>query len=370
MAETVFILGAGASKEAGAPLMKDFLSKAQEVAPSDELNIVMRGVKKFSRTHSKWPIYGGNLEEVFAAFEMASVLNRFPGMNRDDVEKLVPAMRTVIEDTLDKTVHFHATSKSDQPRAPRAYIEFVRLMSAIRARSQEEQGVAIITFNYDIALDCALWNFGDSANYALGDSKGNVPLFKLHGSLNWAECRGCGKVVPWSMEDYFSKSRWTSSNENRTVNIPITKQIKEDFVHCGKPCEVAPFVVPPTWNKSGHYGSIASVWEAAANALADAENIFIIGYSMPNTDMFFRYLMALSTAEDTLMKRFWVFNPDPEVEKKILAELGYGSKPAFKFFKEEFGQAIKTLRKEFPSPNQTSGPSTRRRVGWARFAGL
>ena len=370
MAETVFILGAGASKEAGAPLMNEFLPTAQKVAPSDELNIVMRGVDKFSRTHSKWPIYGGNLEEVFAAFEMAEVLGHFPGMNKNEIKKLAPAMRTVIEATLDNTVRFHISGNKNWPQAPRAYMEFVRLMSAIRAGSSKEQSVAIITFNYDIALDCALWNLGDSANYALGDSNANVPLLKLHGSLNWAKCRGCKKIVPWSMEEYFSKFRWPYSPNNRAVNIPMTKQIKEDFVHCEKPCAVAPFVVPPTWNKSGHYGDITSVWAAAASALADAENVFIIGYSMPDTDMFFRYLMALGTAEDVSMKRFWVFNPDSGIEEKTLSALGPGSKPVFKFFKEEFGQAIKTLHKEFPSPNQTSGPSTRRRVGRARFAGL
>jgi hypothetical protein len=39
---------------------------------------------------------------------------------------------------------------------------------------------------------------------------------------------------------------------------------------------------------NAHTG-LSSVWRAAATHLAEAENVFIIGYSLPDTDEFFRY---------------------------------------------------------------------------------
>jgi hypothetical protein len=37
------------------------------------------------------------------------------------------------------------------------------------------------------------------------------------------------------------------------------------------------------------------VWRTAAQHLSEAEHIFIIGYSLPETDQFFRYLYGLGT---------------------------------------------------------------------------
>ena len=60
MADIVFILGAGASKLAGAPLMADFLDVAHDLwktgrIPSDDKNfsIVYKGLSSLQQVHSK-----------------------------------------------------------------------------------------------------------------------------------------------------------------------------------------------------------------------------------------------------------------------------------------------------------------------------
>ena len=53
-----------------------------------------------------------------------------------------------------------------------------------------------------------------------------------------------------------------------------------------------------------------NMWAHAATQLAEAENIIVIGYSLPKTDQFFPILYALGTVSKSILKRFSVFDPD------------------------------------------------------------
>lgn len=367
MAKTVFILGAGASHEAGAPVMKDFLDVAEEVAGSPELDIVVNGVNKFNRTYSNFPVRPDNLEDIFAVFEMAKVLGYFPGLKPEEVKDLVPAMSAVIGKTLDETMDYTLVEHAKggwYPHAPDVYANFVSLVRDIRGKAPHKHDVAVITFNYDVALD---WAFADRSysdstqciSYALGEpSRGGIPLLKLHGSLNWAKFKDEDgeKVVPWDINSYLdarvARSPWDPRSEaEKSVKIHMSEHIKQHRFSDAAPI-VAPFIIPPTWNKSGHYGEISSVWAAAARALSGAKNIFVLGYSMPETDVFFRHLMALGTA-DARLERFWVCNPDFGVDSKIADSKLFGpgiTGDEYRFVKKEFGQAIEEIRKVLVKP--------------------
>ena len=54
-------------------------------------------------------------------------------------------------------------------------------------------------------------------------------------------------------------------------------------------------IVPPTWNKTEYHSNLSHVWHEAAVELGSARNIYVFGYSLPETDSFFRYLFALGT---------------------------------------------------------------------------
>jgi hypothetical protein len=83
MSKTVFILGAGASFEAGAPLMKDFLDKSEQLRDlgripdsQREFDLVFKALAALNHAHSKAVLNVRNIEEVFAAFEMAKLIKR------------------------------------------------------------------------------------------------------------------------------------------------------------------------------------------------------------------------------------------------------------------------------------------------------
>jgi hypothetical protein len=116
------------------------------------------------------------------------------------------------------------------------------------------------------------------------------------------------------------------------------------FSHCNDSQQGSgvPLLVPPTWNKAEHHRTIERVWRHAARELATARNIIVIGYSLPETDAFFRYLYALGTVSDTRIERFWVVDPDEtnEVRDRFRALLGPTALSRFEMFPLKFDHVV------------------------------
>jgi len=106
-------------------------------------------------------------------------------------------------------------------------------------------------------------------------------------------------------------------------------------------------LVPPTISKGQHHKTFELVWEQAARALAEADSILVFGYSLPESDQFFRYLFGVTRIQAWL-KRFWVFDPDPSgnVEARFRTLLGADAGRKLKVFKEPFSSAIAILGKK------------------------
>ena len=86
--------------------------------------------------------------------------------------------------------------------------------------------------------------------------------------------------------------------------------------HCHR-SGVEPVIVPPAWAKGGQSEVLRPVWSEALKALRQAGRIFIIGYSMPSTDEFFRYLLALALAENEGLDKVLVVNDSREAQKRF-----------------------------------------------------
>lgn len=76
--------------------------------------------------------------------------------------------------------------------------------------------------------------------------------------------------------------------------------------------EEIPAIVPPVLDKSQHYatGRLKTQWEAAHNAIQRAEEIVVIGFSFPPTDMSCQFLFKSATKPGV---RVVVVNRDPGV---------------------------------------------------------
>jgi len=340
--------------------MGDFLDTADNLWRSgnvrgveDSFQKVFQGISELQQVHSKSQLDIQNVESVFAAFEMGRTLKKFGGYSLDQIGELAKAMRQVIVHTIQTTLKLPV--QGQRAVEPPPYKDFVRLVSYLRGEASPPSDVAIITFNYDMAIDYSLYINRISVNYSLEEDKSlsGIPLLKLHGSLNWARCSVCNQVIPWLLSDYFKEYSWNifHGDNIKYVTLGIGSHLKS-YAHCSKDKNVdeEPVIVPPTWNKTQYHETLSNVWSRAAEELSDAENIFAIGYSLPMSDAFFRYLYALGTVGRTTLKRFWVFNPDRsgQTESRFRELLGPGAQARFRYFPEPFSGSIGIIENKFP----------------------
>lgn len=80
--------------------------------------------------------------------------------------------------------------------------------------------------------------------------------------------------------------------------------------HCKQKGTLEPVVISPTWSKLVEKTPLAEVWKAAVDAIRDAYQIVVIGYSMPQTDTFFQYLLTLGLSNNQKLHRVVVVNTD------------------------------------------------------------
>lgn len=359
MSRTVFIFGAGASAEAGAPLMWNFLNIAENVArehPQDadheSFDLVAKARAALDVVHAKARLNTNNIEDLFAAFEMMDLLEIRPGGLTDmEIRSLPSAIRRLIVRTLEQKIRF-PLAQSGAPQQiseweilpPIPYGRFADSMRDSFVRKATD--VAYITFNYDVALDFALLKSGRAPNYCWKDptAASGPPLMKLHGSLNWAYCHACKTLIPCSLLEYVKRARPFMDIDSSTQHVcfPISTAINDRHEVCGTAFDQVPVIVPPTWNKGPYQEILAPVWRAAARHLSEAENIFIIGYSMPETDQFFRYLFALGTLGAARIRRVVVIDPDEsgQVKRRFQEILGGVSRDCFFYKETKFSNAI------------------------------
>lgn len=189
-------------------------------------------------------------------------------------------------------------------------------------------------------------------SYCLSDTDRGIRarLLKLHGSLNWGRCRVCGTVLPLTIENWFRNK--TFLNRGTDAVLPLASQLGMTPTCCGEFVDPVPVLVPPTWNKTEYYNSLQRVWKQAANELGEAERIYIISYSLPDSDMFFRFLYALGSVGRRRLKRFAVFNPDESVRSRFETLVGGAASRTFEFRPLSFEYAIGELRSELVVHNR------------------
>jgi hypothetical protein len=345
--KTVFVLGAGASVAAGVPVMARFLDVAHDLRRGnlpvqfhEDYDAVFDGIRALERVHVKSYLDLHNIESVFAAFEMGKLLGHIGELSDEQIAQAPVQMKRLILSVIEQTTTF-GWNQFPIPVSP-PYGPFIGLLGYLQS-----QGIlsTVLTFNYDLAFDYALAQHNrDVPTKAI-----NLTLLKLHGSLDWRQCKKCGEIIACDLSTLSNRANvnnyWkpvttgTSGNYSRLHLLDNFPSVE----HCGQPLESEPLIVPPTWSKTQHYQSIADVWRRAAKELSEAENIFICSYSLPETDMFFRYLFALGSVGPGRVRRFWVFNPDSTVKARFEGLAGAELKSRFEFHATTFADAVQKM---------------------------
>lgn len=180
-----------------------------------------------------------------------------------------------------------------------------------------------ISFNYDLWLEKALFNKGlwhpkdghgsyhfkyysppledklrDSDIHKLkkfSDSNqgSRVMVLKPHGSLSWR----FGK-------DYNNGIVILEGDENSCVTYNSTWHFPASYFQEGAELDITPLIVPPTPNKNRSHPLFQKTERDIIEALAKADVVVIIGWSMPDTDQYVRTMLkrALSSRKEQIKK--------------------------------------------------------------------
>lgn len=358
MSNVVFILGAGASRQCGAPLMADFLDVASDLLRANavqekraEFEKVFAAIGALQVVHSKAQLDLNNIESIFTVLELGKIIQRVPGLSVEGVPQVIAALKELIVKTLEVTMDFPVSDR--YIGVPKPYEEFAKLLLHFYQDAFPSQTAAVISFNYDIAADMAMHRAGLGTDYVIEKQPGHhiyVPLLKLHGSLNWATEKSTGKIRPLHLKNYFQHYS-IRHGAGANVQLPVGSQLVEYFSRYEKvEVDPEPVIVPPSWNKADYHEALSDVWASAAKHLSEAEHIFVIGYSLPETDSFFRHLYALGSVGTAPLRRISIFNPDATgaTDRRFKALLGPGAIARYEYHEKTFEQAIDHIKELFP----------------------
>lgn len=189
--------------------------------------------------------------------------------------------------------------------------------------------LAVVTTNYDLNIECALLKAGVAAKlpfkHRLPDSpigatadlhaNGRIPLFKLHGSLNWF---------------IDGKEKDGVLVESRVVRVGMLSDTTGELPHsCASDYLLPsdPAIVPPSFLKPDLPVFMRDSWSGAAKALAKADIVIFVGYSFPPSDIEMSYFLATTLSENPSIRRLLVVDPRAELILQRLQDpkAGYGS---------------------------------------------
>jgi NAD-dependent SIR2 family protein deacetylase len=168
--------------------------------------------------------------------------------------------------------------------------------------------VTLISTNYDIEVEQGLYNrlgyglfgrvdFGLTVREPVGGQVYRRPddarlgVFKLHGSLNWLRCDLCDNVYvnPVGAIAYLSFLLGDDA-ERYKERQPWLEQLEADNAnrcHCGyRPLRHV--IVAPSFVRDVRDPMLREVWRSALEALRQADEWVIVGYSLPPEDVAIR----------------------------------------------------------------------------------
>ncbi|MBR3627213.1 MAG: hypothetical protein IKN42_00015 [Elusimicrobia bacterium] len=335
----VFIMGAGASKDDNLPiqdeiltniLKQEFAFKNKEGSHIQEYKRVSNEIKSLLKN-----IFTGSkatdnisLENIFNVLETA--ISKNENIGSIQIEKIKKYYDSLLKGIMFATLTDAKLKEHNifnkNPKSP-----YTLLGQKIYEgfKNQAEINLSFITFNYDICLDRVLLSMYDedenkSFDVDFGIDLGNyeqekwfhrprkrkINLLRPHGSINWVFCKSCGKV--------FSK---ISKQGN-----PLDLIGKKKCYNCGL-SSVEPYIIHPTNNRIYENKYIMQIWSKVEDILQKADHWCFIGYSLPEADRFFSYILSktynLRKVKTNDLPKISVVNPNRYINrnKSILEKL-------------------------------------------------
>jgi len=337
----VYILGAGFSKPANGPLMSEFFDAMMDTYHRGPLlnddkscfDFALEFRQEMAKTSDNLVLHLDNLEDLFGLLEMQVALGR---RDEEHKRKFVHSVLRTLESRMwnaqtapGKSGRVDSRAESKRTDLQNSwgiqnhrwlYYAFAEMVAQSHL-DNPSSGDSIISFNYDLTPDRAFCELGYKVDYGLNSVKTtatydsinrsphsfSIPLYKLHGSANWFRCAVHQKtyVAPSRFPMGYSADSllWDSA-----AKCPYCMPGVDSSKHTA-------FIVPPTWNKAIYQLDLLEVWRKAVEAISNADRIVVIGFSLPDTDIFFRYMLASGLKIGRGVK-IYLLDPDERVARR------------------------------------------------------
>jgi hypothetical protein len=317
----VFILGAGASVLSGVPTLGPLMDKLDDLRqgwpigtlPHDYerlqefLDRAWLAKKAFNNVSYVTP-FEKNLEAMLGMLETVCAFDRdSPHFTLEDARSYRDTIVRLIATVVDMSQEPHYTGQTTEQPGFQGTKGYCRLRDTLRKFEDSINGMHrghVITFNYDVGLEMSLHGgFRYTGIRDTGFETWNpVPISKLHGSLSWSHGEG---GITFDRQRFSAWIKGISGPPMYKNEIPQFRR----YLPEGR----EPFIIAPTSDKQGSFGSIRAVHAAAAEALSGANYIAICGYSLSNADQWFREFLRCFMPVKRGLRQICVFDPDKDV---------------------------------------------------------
>ncbi len=305
MGNTVYILGAGFSKYANLPLINNFYFRSKDIfseLTDDKTKGAFQDIfdfyKKYSHVKSYMNTDLQNIEELLSIIEMNSFLS-YQKMNMIKNSYLL-YLKTVIEKCTPDLNHNKNPNNSVNSYED-LYSKFISLVFGINfnfdqkgkkfLERDKKNNNGIISLNYDLLLEKILQIIND---YKFNEIRNtNQPFLDFYYGLdenNYSRLENYGKKISLKYAKIHGSINFHKKDNN---NIPL--------------------IIPPTWNKTSEK-EMKPVWQLAYELLKNSEEIVFIGYSLPETDLYVKYLLINGINDCFNLKKITIVCPDDENE--------------------------------------------------------
>ncbi len=338
---TIYILGAGFSSDLGLPLTPDLFDRVVSVAKSHELYPIHDSLYLiypfFKREFRNYP----NIEDVLSFYQMRVEwdeigLDRGKRQFHERSEKLLRQL----------LVRYFLKASFDVLKKEEIayYLEFARKV---------KPGDVIITFNYDYIIDICLsaWPSLKALITYTERSPDKISIFKLHGSAGWLS-------HPLKVNDIMITKTtpiWPRIASDPPIydldpsGIDILVNQKYDIGDLMQQIQstenLESFVIAPTAFKSPRVAGnvlFKKLWGLALDSLKEANNIVVIGYSLPITDLGSRILLREGVNQNpNNQDSQFVTVYDPNIQIKNIYERHITEKVAFKSTRFIYSELVK-----------------------------
>ena len=315
--KTVYFVGAGFTKalqhRQPVPMMMDFVHVMCHYADRDDVVLMaLIALEAMDCYEHRDPVLRALADDRKPKRHSREMLDRIRRRPAESIEKLLSTAEEV-ENRLDRESPeiLRAAIYSPVKRASFAINRMFRsigwalrtkpLLSYLRNRcSSPNHRHTFVSFNYDLALEHVLEqatsHWSPKAGYGLnlrwgaindpddvpgpdlvplrGGRSNDVIVLKPHGSLNWLLDDRHRFHLPFISLTEEGRVRYIGTKVTHPyVSLPDRL-----------PIAVSPFIVPPTSKKNTNTRVLQRIRQMETDALAAADEVFVIGWSVPSTD--------------------------------------------------------------------------------------